>query len=102
MDRVTVSALVQRYLGFDGDGGLVIERICRGQAHLWPVEAGAIVTEVSPAGRLHIWKAGGSLRVLPQVLPVIEQFARAMGCAAVEAGGRRGWVAGFEILWIRR
>lgn len=91
VDDIAVSALVNRYLAFDGDADLVIERIRKGLAHLWPVEAGAIVTEVSDGGCLNIWKAGGSLHVLPEVLPVIEQFAWALGCPAVEVRGRKGW-----------
>jgi len=84
---------VKHLLPLDEMGGesLVVERVMSGEAHLWPGKNSIGVTEVTDAGRLRVWGAGGSMFELLDMLPCVEAFARALGCPAVEVLGRKGW-----------
>ncbi len=66
-------------------------RLLSGTAHLWNGPGCSAVTEVGDNGNLHIWLAGGDFGALLDMLPAAELFARAMGCPALELGGRSGW-----------
>ena len=70
--------------------------VAHGKAQLWCGEKSALVTElvVYPRKKVcRIWMAGGELGELQgEMLPTVEKWAKAKGCAAVEIIGRRGWV----------
>lgn len=67
----------------------------QGKAHFWPGRRCAVVTEFYCYPRLkacNFWLLGGELKELLQMLPVIEDWARAQGCTRMLGGGpRRGW-----------
>lgn len=69
--------------------------IARGDARLWPGDAGALVAvvETDPGERrLLIWLAGGDRTELEdQILPVVEAWGREMGCRRAMVIGRGGW-----------
>jgi hypothetical protein len=68
--------------------------IARGEAMLWPGEAGALVTQciATPEGRfLHCWLGGGTVGALLALRPGVEAWGRAMGCEWTSIDGRRGW-----------
>lgn len=72
----------------------VLTKIMAGQAQIWEGESAVIVTEITekPEGRvIHIWLGAGRLDPLLALVPGVEAFGRAWGCAAIELEGRRGW-----------
>jgi len=73
----------------------VQDAVASGKAQLWCGERSALVTElvVYPRKKVcRIWMAGGELGELHhEMLPAVEEWAKAKGCAAVEIIGRRGW-----------
>jgi GNAT superfamily N-acetyltransferase len=73
----------------------VARLIGAGQAHFWPGERCAAVTEFYDYPRLkacNLWLLGGDLRELMRMRPAIEAWARAQGCTRILGGGpRRGW-----------
>lgn len=72
----------------------VWEGVQRGVFHLFMHEEGCMVGEfiVSPRHKvMHIWAAGGSLRAMSELGPVVEEFGRRNGCDAAGATGRLGW-----------
>lgn len=55
-------------------------------------------TILSPRLRaLHVLAAGGTLRAINELTPMVEEFARLAGCNYGGASGRRGWVR-----WLKR
>jgi len=76
----------------------VERRIMDGEVLFWPGKRCAAITEFLefPKARiLNFWLLGGDLReLLEDMHPVIEDFARKMGCkrlTGVYGKGRRGW-----------
>lgn len=70
------------------------EAVRAGEAQLWPGHRAAVVTEVITYPRKRVcnfFLAGGDLDELLRMLPVIEQWARDMGCAGMTIQGRPGW-----------
>ncbi len=78
-------------LAMMGGEAVVVERLRAGRALLWLAEDAAGVTEITDAGRLRVWGAGGDMRQLFGLLPGVEAWAKAMGCSVVEVLGRKGW-----------
>lgn len=73
-----------------------VERMVRsGAAQLWSTAKSAAVTVIEDdpqERRLLIWLAGGDLGELTEeVLPRMEDWARARGCRRVLVVGRPGW-----------
>lgn len=68
--------------------------VCAGQLQFWPFERCAAVTYVDtyPTGKvLRLWLVGGELdNVLAHEAEVAE-WAKSIGCIAVDLIGRRGW-----------
>ena len=65
-----------------------------GRAQFWPMQKSAAVTVIQdyPRGRvLRVWLAGGDLGELQHYLPVLDNYGREQGCAAIELEGRKGW-----------
>lgn len=61
---------------------------------LWPGINSAVVTEITITPQqkiLHYFLAGGNLRELSLMRPMIEDWAKAQGCNKVTLAGRRGW-----------
>jgi hypothetical protein len=88
-----------------GDVQALIER---GQAHFWPGERCAVVTEFWTSPRLkalNFWLLGGDLKELLRMRPAIEAWAAGQGCARAMGGGvHPGWArvlgkAGYEPRW---
>ncbi len=80
----------------------------RGQAHFWPGERAAIVTEFWTTPRLkslNFWLLGGDLKALLRMRPQIEAWAVRHGCGRAMGGGvHRGWArvlggAGYRPHW---
>ena len=78
-------------LGMMGGEAVVVERLKAGSAQLWVAKDAVGVTEITDAGRLRVWGAGGEMGGLFALLPGVEAWAKAMGCPVVEVLGRRGW-----------
>jgi len=75
--------------------GDVARLVRSGAAQLWSAANSAAVTLIEDdpqERRLLIWLAGGDLGELTEeVLPRMEQWARARGCRRVLVVGRPGW-----------
>lgn len=67
----------------------------RGDAQLWPMPTGTLVTEIReyPSGGriVNFWLAGGTLGTLVGAEPIIADWAREQGCHAAQIIGRKGW-----------
>lgn len=60
----------------------------------WPGKRAAIVGEVivmPQAKWFRFWLVAGDLREIDQMRPMIEGFAKRMGCTRSIGGGRKGW-----------
>lgn len=86
----------------DRGAGYSLEDVKRavldGRMQFWPGDESAIVTEIldHPQDRVcHYFLAGGTLVELERMVPVVESFARHMGCARMTLTGRRGWERSF-------
>ena len=76
----------------------VKQGILEGRMQLWPAEDGCCVTEIVVYPRKKVlsgFLAGGDLSRVIDMIPDIEAWAVAHGCAAAEITGRRGWVRAF-------
>ena len=65
-----------------------------GTFHLFMHDEGCMVGEfiTSPRHRvMHIFAAGGTLKAMSELGPVIEAFGRQHGCDYAAATGRKGW-----------
>lgn len=84
----------------------VKKRILAGYAVLVPLgQESACVLEVRtyPARKvLHIWLAGGRLDELMDYLEHADNYARDMGCSAIEVEGRQGWSRVLEDYYVDR
>lgn len=73
----------------------VWEMVERGEAHFWPGEQCAVVTEFLIYPRLkglHFWLCGGDLNELVETWrPRIEAWGSALGCTRFTTAGRNGW-----------
>jgi hypothetical protein len=72
----------------------VLEEIEMGRAIFWPMERSAVVTQLHqyPNGKvMRIWLAGGDLMELKRFLPAADNYAKSVGCVAIELEGRPGW-----------
>lgn len=61
---------------------------------LWPNHNSAVVTEIVVYPQLkdlHYFLAGGNLDELKAMRPVIEDWAKSVGCTRVTLAGRKGW-----------
>lgn len=66
--------------------------------HLWVADNAAIVTNRVPAKGgpvLHVWLVGGKMDGVMALHPLVESFARQLGCKAMTAFGRTGWQRSF-------
>lgn len=66
----------------------------RGDFLLWEHPEGCMVSEFITSPRhkvMHVFAAGGSLKAIDELLPVVEAFGKAMGCDSGGATGRKGW-----------
>ncbi len=79
-----------------------------GQAHFWPGDGCAVVTEFWTTPRLkalNFWLLGGRLKALLALRPHIEAWALEQGCDRAMGGGvHAGWArvlarAGYEPRW---
>lgn len=74
----------------------VREAIERGEAHFWPGERSAIVSEFQIYPRLtrfHFWLAGGDMIELLETLrPACEAWAQSLGVNKFSVAGREGWI----------
>lgn len=67
----------------------------RGDFLLWEHPEGCMVSEfiISPRHRvMHVWIAGGTLKAIEALLPVVEAYGRTAGCDSGGATGRKGWI----------
>mgnify|MGYP006908227837 CR=1 FL=1 len=71
----------------------VKEAIVAGHMYLWPAVDAAIVTQVVGSRRkeCNLYLGGGSMATIERMIPVIEDYARSMGCEIMTVTGRRGW-----------
>jgi hypothetical protein len=76
------------------------QMVCAGRVKLWPGRDCAILTQIldHPGGlrSQNTWLAGGELREIVGMMPMIEQFARECGCHREVGNGRRGWLRVFD------
>ena len=73
------------------------------RATFWPLRSAALVTEALPGDVAHVWLAGGSLRCILTMAPVVETRLAARGAASISIKGRRGWAralapSGYRVL----
>lgn len=76
----------------------VAELIAAGHVQCWPGPASVVITELCSYPRrrtLNIWLAGGNLREIEAMEPVILAWGRAQGCDSATFTGRRGWARTF-------
>jgi hypothetical protein len=72
----------------------VADAITEGRMQLWPAPDACMVTEILVFPRrkhLNVFLAGGKLERLHDMWPSLTEWARAQGCHAITASGRRGW-----------
>ncbi|MBP2301577.1 hypothetical protein [Azospirillum picis] len=65
-----------------------------GNLQFWPGKSAAIVTEICTYPRLkavNFFLVGGDLEELLAMKPVIEAWAKRLGCTRAQCGGRFGW-----------
>lgn len=76
----------------------VARMIAAGELQLWPGPASCIVTELVRHPRktlCNIFLAGGNLRELRAMAPILYDWARAQGAEYMTFTGRPGWVRTF-------
>lgn len=65
---------------------------------VWPAKESIVLTEIITYPRLknlHYFLAGGDLDELSQMRPMIESWAKSIGCTRATLAGRRGWAKTF-------
>ena len=68
--------------------------VMEGRMQFWPLEHGAVVTEILEFPRkkaLNCWLCGGDMKEMTTLLPALERFAKANECYALYGAGRKGW-----------
>lgn len=73
----------------------ILAGVERGDFFLFPHPEGCVVGEfiTSPRHRvMHVFAAGGTMRAVTDLGPVVEAFGRLHGCDMVSATGRKGWL----------
>lgn len=75
----------------DGTEDDLVDEISRGLAQLWTGRHAALVTQLVRPASIHCWLAGGDLDEILALMPGVESYGRAMGCAFATVDGRRGW-----------
>lgn len=68
--------------------------ILAGTLQLWPAEKGCLVTEIVDFPRkrvLNIFLAAGDMRQVLDMNDDVAAWAKAQGCTAMTAYGRKGW-----------
>lgn len=76
----------------------VIRMVDDGRAQCWPGPRSVIITEIidHPQRRvLHFFLAGGVMRELEAMTPLILAWGRSQGCDAASLIGRKGWHRSF-------
>lgn len=78
----------------------VKEELQAKRAHLWMGDAAAIVTTITDyesvgERALEGWLAGGDMEEIKTMVPIIENWARGVGCTQSHLIGRRGWARAF-------
>ena len=76
----------------------VARMIAAGELQLWPGPASCIVTEVIRFPRktvLNFFLAGGTLRELEAMAPLVCAWGKTQGCDAATFTGRKGWARTF-------
>lgn len=76
----------------------VLELIAAGNVQCFPGPASVVITEICSYPRrktLNIWLAGGNLREIEAMEPMILEWGRAQGCDTATFTGRRGWARTF-------
>jgi hypothetical protein len=97
LDFERLSGYISEALAYSGDTHDpedVWAGIAEGRFQLWPGNDSVVVTEMLqyPKRRvLHVFLAAGNLPELKQMYPVIERWARELGCSRVSLAGRPGW-----------
>jgi hypothetical protein len=79
----------------------ILSQVLRGQAHFWPGDNAAIVTNIlrAPTGLTSVngWLAGGELGEIAEMAPKIEAWAKGnIGCHRAIVFGRRGWLRALD------
>lgn len=72
----------------------IADGIRQGYFHLFVHPEGCMVGEFIASPRhkmIHIFAAGGSLKAMSELGPVVEEFGRRNGCDGAGATGRKGW-----------
>jgi hypothetical protein len=105
-------AWIEAALEYDGGFNSIddVERAIElGEAHFWPGENSAVVTQFweSREGKaLHYWLCGGDLEeIVDRMQPVIDDWGRGQGCSRALICGRQGWSrvlksSGYSPLWL--
>ena len=73
----------------------VARLVLTGQLQFWPLPNSVVLTEIQQFPRLrklHTFAAGGNMDEILAHESVLEEFARANGCASMTCSGRRGWL----------
>lgn len=70
-------------------------RIADETVQLWADDNAAIITELVD-DRIHVWLAGGSLKALLRMRPLIERCAKEWGFVRATINGRPGWARAFK------
>ena len=72
----------------------VLDAIKDGRAQFFPYENSVIVTEIvdyPQRSTCRIWLAGGDMKELMQGEKEVSEWAKGLGCDAMEIIGRKGW-----------
>lgn len=72
----------------------VVTMIEQGKAQYWAGPTSVIVTELIQEPQhlvLHFFLAGGNLRELEEMTPIVEQWGREQGATRASLIGRKGW-----------
>jgi hypothetical protein len=72
--------------------------LANGSMHLWPGRDSVILTEIAETPRMKVLNfiiGGGDLNELEQMVPPIEDWAKAQGVDQMALFGRRGWARSF-------
>jgi hypothetical protein len=80
----------------DGTWGIddVKQAVMDGQMQFWHTDGAVVVTEILEFPRkkaLNCWLVGGTIPDLAKLYDSLEAFAKANGCYAMYASGRKGW-----------
>lgn len=76
----------------------VVRDLDNGLLQLWDTDRAAVVTEIIRYPRYvtcHVFLAGGELSEIERMAPIIEDWAKAQGCAKMTLAGRAGWTKSF-------